>query len=185
MRKCISWGGRGIAVAVALLVGSWGWAIQNSPKVKSTGSSTIVVDEVFQFNTPSPQWDSQAKNDPNAVAKWVLHQAGRNPLIRLKYEFDPAHLKGKTIHHFPEFVKNQYQSKGIRIQNMEMRQINGRNVALLYGLDPKKDDRYLIGVWRDKNRGYIMECSSDQDDFVALMSGFKTTIETARILKKH
>ena len=181
MRKIISWGGWGI---LSLLLVQAAWAAQ----LERIGKSTIVVDDVFQIVKPDPKWDTQkvkSKEDPYAPVKWVLHQAGRNPLIKLKFQTDETGLMGKTAHEYAMQVKQQYRAKGIFIQSVERKTLNGRHVALLHGTNPDKGENYLIGVWRHQNKGFILECSAKEDDFAKLMPQFKSAIETARILRER
>ncbi|OGQ05275.1 MAG: hypothetical protein A3F82_01370 [Deltaproteobacteria bacterium RIFCSPLOWO2_12_FULL_44_12] len=181
MRKLISWGGWGI-LSLLLVQATWAADLEWLDK------STIVVDDVFQLIKPDPKWDTQKvkqKEDPYSPVKWILHQAGRNPTIRLKYATEENGLMGKTAHLFAEQVKTMYKGKGVFIQSVEKKVINGRHVALMHGMNPGKDERYLIGVWRHQNKGFILECSSKDEDFNALLPQFKGTIETARILKER
>lgn len=179
MRKLISWGGWGI---LSLLLVQAAWAAQ----LESIGKSTIVVDDVFKINKPDPKWDTQkVRSDPNSPVKWILHQVGRNPQMRLKYRTEETGLMGTTAYELALHLKQEYAGKGILIQHVEKKFLNGRQVALLHGVKPDKNERYLIGVWRNKDKGFILECSAKEKDFADLMPQFKSAIETARILRER
>lgn len=179
MRKIISWGGWGI---LSLLLVQSAWAAQ----LEWLDKSTIVVDDVFQFNKPDPKWDTQkVSGDPDSPVKWILHKAGRNPLIKLTTQRHGTGLMGKGAYQYAAHVKEQYRAKGVTIQSIEKRLINGRPVALLHGMKPDKNEKFLIGVWRSADQGFILECSAHEKDFVGLMPQFHEAINTARILKKR
>lgn len=175
MKKLLAWGGMGI---LGLLFTTQVWAVQYT---KGADQMTIVVDQAFEFHKPHKKWDTQkVRKDPNSPLQWVFKQAGPDPVIKLKY-LDTAKRKGLDT--IANHLKMEYKLLGINIEKVENKTINGKRALLLQGLNPSKDERYLIGVLVGKNQGYILECASPAETFSAMRGQFRQAIETARILK--
>lgn len=175
MKKLLAWGGMGI---LGLLLTTQAWALQYT---KSDDQMTIVVNQAFEFHKPDKKWDTQkVKKDPKAPLQWVFKQAGPDPTIRLKYlDFS----KGKSLSAISSHLKMEYKLQGVTIEKVESKTINGNRALLLHGLNPTKEERYLIGVLVGPKQGYILECASEQEDFNAMRGHFQQAIETARILR--
>lgn len=175
MKKLLAWGGMGI---VGLLLTTQAWAVQYT---KSDDKMTIVVDQAFEFHKPDKKWDTQkVKKDPKTPLQWVFNQAGPDPVIKLKY-LDIS--KRKSLSAITNHLKMEYKLQGITVEKVENKTINGNRALLMQGLNPNKDERFLIGVLVGPKKGYILECSSTLDDFQKMRGHFQQAIETARILK--
>lgn len=175
MKKLLAWGGMGIA---GLLLTTAAWSVQYT---NSADKMTVVVNQAFEFHKPDKKWDTQKlRKDPNTPLQWVLNQAGPDPVIKLKYL---APTKGKGLDQIASHLKKEYKLQGITIEKVERKTINGNQALLLHGLNPYKDERFLIGVLVSPRQGYILECASALDDFNAMKGQFRQAIETARILR--
>lgn len=171
------WGGMGLALLLLI-------STANAATVQGKAGDTVVVDEAFELQKPDSRWDTQKLNrDPNMPARWVLHQTGKNPIMQLKYLNRDIGYKGKALSDAIAFLKKQYRDDGTIIKHVEQKKMNGKNVALLHGWNPYDGTQFLISVWHEKNKSYVLECSSDKNDFQAFRGEFEKAIESARILK--
>lgn len=177
MRKIFAWGGAGV-VSLFLLQAAWAGVSTKEDKV------TLVVDKAFSLAKPDRKWDTQkVKKNANIPLRLVLHQAGRDPTIELRYQDSAAGKKFHNLNQLTEGLKKDYKLQGITVEKIEKKNIHGQPVALLHGFNPYKDERFLVGAWLEKGKGYILECSSLMNDFTAMKPHFEKVIDTARILK--
>ena len=144
--------------------------------------NTVIVDGTFQVSKPGKQWDTQKTNDWAAPVKWVLHKSGANPIIWLRY--DQA-VRGKTAHDYANDVKSRLRSRGISELKIRNQVISGRNVALISGVDNSSGFRYLVGVWRNQNKGFNLECTAATSDFSVYEPHCMAAIQSARILREN
>jgi hypothetical protein len=143
--------------------------------------NTVIVDSTFQVSKPGKQWDTQKTNDWAAPVKWVLHKSGANPIIWLRY--DQA-VRGKTAHDYAKDVQSRLKSRGISDLRIRNQVISGRNVALISGVDNASGFRYLVGVWRNRNKGFNLECTAEAKDFSVYEPHCMASIQSARILRE-
>lgn len=177
MKKILAWGGAGILSLFLLQT-----AVAGVDTMKD--KMTLVVDKAFSLAKPDKKWDTQkVKKDVNVPLRLVLHQAGRDPTIQLRYQNPGPGQKGQSLNQFAEGLKKNYKLQGVVVEKIEKKKIHGQTVALLHGFNPYKDERFLVGAWLEKGKGYILECSSLMNDFTAMKPHFEKTIDTARILK--
>lgn len=144
--------------------------------------NTVIVDGTFQVSKPGKQWDTQNTNDWAAPVKWVLHKSGANPIIWLRY--DQA-VRGKTAHDYAQDVKSRLRARGIQVESVRNQVISGRNVSLISGVDNNSGFRYLVGVWRNKNKGFNLECTAATSEFGVYEPHCMASIQSARILREQ
>lgn len=165
------------AVAAVTLVASTAGAVA----LNWVDKNTVVIDGTFQVSKPGTQWDTQKTNDWAAPVKWVLHKSGANPIIWLRY--DQA-VRGKTAHDYAQDVKGRLKARGINVESIRNQTISGRNVALVSGIDNASGLRYLVGVWRNRNKGFNLECTAAASDFGVYEPHCMASIQSVRILKE-
>ncbi len=141
----------------------------------------VVIDNTFQVCKPGKQWDTQKTNDWAAPVKWVLHRSGANPIIWLRYD---QSVRGKTAHDYARDVKSRLQARGIRVESVRNQVISGRNVSLISGLDSSSGLRYLVGVWRNKNVGFNLECTAGASDFGVYEPHCMASVQSVRIVSE-
>jgi hypothetical protein len=141
---------------------------------------TAVIDGSIQITKPNGDWDTQETKDPSAPVKWVLHRGGANPVIWLRYNDSPA---GKNIAQFAGSVRNELVRRGLRIEKEQARSINGRKAYLFYAVDSalRGNASFLIGVYRNRSKGWILECNSVPVDFNQFESQFLSSIDSVKI----
>jgi opacity protein-like surface antigen len=143
--------------------------------------NTVIVDGTFQVSKPGKEWDTQKTQDWAAPVKWVLHKEGANPIIWLRY--DQA-VRGKTAHDYANDVKSRLRARGVSVESVRNQVISGRNVSLISGVDNSSGFRYLVGVWRNRNKGFNLECTAASADFGVYEPHCMAAIQSARILKE-
>ncbi|HEX5036026.1 MAG TPA: hypothetical protein VFX30_02605 [bacterium] len=143
--------------------------------------NTVIVDGTFQVSKPGKEWDTQKTQDWSAPVKWVLHKEGANPVIWLRY--DQA-VRGKTAHDYARDVKSRLKARGVSVESVRNQVISGRNVALISGMDNASGFRYLVGVWRNRNKGFNLECTAEAKDFGVYEPHCMAAIQSARILRE-
>jgi len=146
----------------------------------SDDKRTVTVLNTIQFSKPSTKWDTQTSSykDP-APVKWVYQEAGPNPEIFLRYRAD---VTGKTAHAYANQVKDELAGRGIHVYKTEDKVINGRNVAILYA--NSGEDKYMVGVWRHKDLGFLLECKAHASKFYRFMYDFNQAISSVRVLQE-
>lgn len=148
------------------------------------GSKTLVVDDSILLQKPSNFSTKDLEENPaDMPVQFFNRETGYNPHIVLKTQTYRTGLTGKTAYQYAKGVKQQYKKFGVVFDHMEKRVINGRHVAVLQGRSLKEDKLFMLGVWRNSNTGYILECTSQQKDFAEFTPEFKSAIETARIIR--
>jgi len=143
--------------------------------------NTVIVDGTFQVSKPGSEWDTQKTNDWAAPVKWVLHKSGANPIIWLRY--DQA-VRGKTAHDYANDVKSRLRARGVQVESVRNQVISGRNISLISGVDNSSGFRYLVGVWRNHNKGFNLECTAATADFGVYEPHCMAAMQSARILKE-
>jgi uncharacterized protein Usg len=143
---------------------------------------TAVVDGTFEVKKPNDAWDTQKTSDSLAPVKWVLHRSGANPIIWLRYDPSP---QGKTAHHFAQYVKKDLEQRGITVEKIQNKVINGRNVSIISGEERGGKLRYLVAVYRNKVKGLMLECTAAREDFGVYSAQFWQAIESVRILREN
>jgi len=144
--------------------------------------NTVIVDGTFQVSKPGKEWDTQKTEDWAAPVKWVLHKSGANPIIWLRY--DQA-ARGKTAHDYAQDVKSRLRARGIQVESVRNQTISGRNISLISGVDNNSGFRYLVGVWRNRNKGFNLECTAATQDFGVYEPHCMAAIQSARILREE
>ena len=154
--------------------------IAHSANVQWQDKNTAVIDGSLQITKPTGDWDTQDTKDPSAPVKWVLHRGGANPVILLRYDYSPA---GKNISQFADSVRGELIRRGLKVRKEQPRSINGRKAYLFYAEDPnlRGNASYLIGVYRNRSKGWILECNSVPVDFNQFESQFLSAIESVKI----
>lgn len=165
------------AGALALLTATAAQAVD----LNWVDKNTVIVDNTFQVSKPGKQWDTQKTNDWARPVKWVLHRGGMNPEIWLGY--DQA-VRGKTAHDYARDVKSRLQARGLTELTIRNQVISGRNIALITGTDHAANKRYLVGVWRNRNKGFNLECTAATQDFGVYEPHCMASIQSARILRE-
>lgn len=143
--------------------------------------NTVIVDSTFQVSKPGKQWDTQKTNDWAAPVKWVLHKEGANPIIWLRYD---QSVRGKTAHDYANDVKSRLRARGVSVDSVRNQVISGRNISLISGTDNASGFRYLVGVWRNRNKGFNLECTAAAQDFAVYEPHCMASIQSARILRE-
>lgn len=143
---------------------------------------TAVVDGTFEVTKPNDAWDTQKTSDDMGPVKWVLHRSGANPIIWLRYDPSP---QGKTAHDFAKFVKKDLEQRGISVEKIQNKVVNGRNVAILSGEERGGKLRYLVAVYRNRVKGLMLECTASREDFGVYSAQFWQAIESVRILREN
>ena len=143
--------------------------------------NTVIVDGTFQVSKPGKEWDTQKTEDWAAPVKWVLHKSGANPIIWLRY--DQA-VRGKTAHDYAQDVKSRLKARGVSVQSIRNQVISGRNISLISGVDNSSGFRYLVGVWRNRNKGFNLECTAASSDFGVYEPHCMASMQSARILRE-
>ncbi|MCP5468332.1 MAG: hypothetical protein H7A32_03595 [Deltaproteobacteria bacterium] len=141
---------------------------------------TYVVDGMFQISKATDEWDTQDSHQDNSPVKWVLHVSGDNPEVRLRYDFNP---KGSDAFKYGVHVKDMLKSRGINVERVYYRNINGRKASIIKGIDRDREKRWLIAVWRNKSRGFLLECSVEPGKFHKYREQFNEMINSVHILK--
>lgn len=143
--------------------------------------NTVIVDSTFQVSKPGKEWDTQKTNDWAAPVKWVLHKEGANPIIWLRYD---QSVRGKTAHDYAKDVQSRLKSRGVSDLRVRNQVISGRNISLISGVDNASGLRYLVGVWRNRNKGFNLECTAAASDFGVYEPHCMASIQSARILRE-
>ncbi len=147
-----------------------------------TSKNCVTVDQTFHVCKPGEQWDTQKTKDWAAPVKWVLHRSGANPIIWLRYD---QSVTGKTAHDYAKDVKSRLQGRGITVESIRNKTINGRNVSMINGVDNSSGLRYEVAVWRNKNKGFNLECTAAAQDFGVYEPHCQASIQSARILREQ
>lgn len=163
--------------AVVLLAAS----VASAVDLNWVDKNTVIVDGTFQVSKPGSEWDTQKTQDWAAPVKWVLHKSGANPIIWLRY--DQA-VRGKTAHHYAQDVKSRLKARGVTVDSIRNQVISGRNVSLVSGVDNNSGFRYLVGVWRNRDKGFNLECTAATSDFSVYEPHCMAAMQSARILKE-
>ena len=167
-----------LAVGAIMLMAA---SIAQAADLNWVDKNTVIIDSTFQISKPGDQWDTQKTQDWAAPVKWVLHKAGANPIIWLRY--DQA-VRGKTAHDYANDVKSRLQARGISVESIRNQTISGRNISLISGVDNASGFRYLVGVWRNKTKGFNLECTAATADFGVYEPHCMASIQSARILRE-
>ena len=167
-----------VAVAGAVILAS---ATAGAVNLNWIDKNTVVIDGTFQVSKPGKEWDTQKTNDWAAPVKWVLHRSGANPIIWLRY--DQA-VTGKTAHDYAQDVKGRLRARGITVESIRNQVISGRNVSLISGVDNSSGFRYLVGVWRNRNVGFNLECTAASQDFGVYEPHCMASIQSVRIVSE-
>ena len=163
--------------AVVLLAAS----VASAVDLNWVDKNTVIVDGTFQVSKPGKEWDTQKTEDWAAPVKWVLHKSGANPIIWLRY--DQA-VRGKTAHDYAQDVKSRLKARGVSVQSIRNQVISGRNISLISGVDNSSGFRYLVGVWRNRNKGFNLECTAASSDFGVYEPHCMASMQSARILRE-
>lgn len=163
--------------AVVLLAAS----VASAVDLNWVDKNTVIVDGTFQVSKPGSEWDTQKTEDWAAPVKWVLHKSGANPIIWLRY--DQA-VRGKTAHDYAQDVKSRLKARGVSVQSIRNQVISGRNISLISGVDNSSGFRYLVGVWRNRNKGFNLECTAASSDFGVYEPHCMAAMQSARILRE-
>ena len=142
---------------------------------------TVLIDNTVQISKPNGAWDTQKTQKDDAPVKWVYHQAGKNPLITLKYR---SNVQGATAHDYAKVVAKELTKDGVTVKKTENSVINGRNISILNGVDKKSEDHYVVGIWRHKDKGFILEGKSSAKDFGTMKPEFLAAIKSVKIVKE-
>lgn len=142
---------------------------------------TLVIDDTVQITKPDKKWDTQTTHNEESPVKWVYHQSGANPVITLKYR---KNVTGATAHIYAAQVAKELAKEGIKVNKTEDKVIRSRNVAIIYGVKKDSGEHYVVGVWRHKDKGFILEAQSAAGDFTTFKPQFTQAIESVRILKE-
>lgn len=149
-----------------------------------SGNKTVVVDDTILLQKPTSFSTKDLKENPvDMPVQFFNREPGYNPHIVLKTQTYRTGLSGKTAFQYAKGVKKQYEKHGVVFDRIERKLINGRHVAVLQGRSLNEDKLFMLGVWRNSDTGYILECTSQQKDFAEFMPEFKSAIETARIIR--
>lgn len=170
---------------LALMVGALSLlaaSVASAVDLNWVDKNTVIVDGTFQVSKPGKEWDTQKTNDWAAPVKWVLHRMGANPVIWLRY--DQA-VRGKTAHDYAQDVKSRLNARGVQVEAVRNQVINGRNVSLISGVDSAGGFRYLVGVWRNRDKGFNLECTAALQDFAVYEPHCMAAIQSARILREQ
>lgn len=167
-----------LAVGAAVLLTA---SVAKAVDLNWVDKNTVIVDGTFQVSKPGSEWDTQKTEDWSAPVKWVLHKSGANPIIWLRY--DQA-VRGKTAHDYANDVKSRLRARGISSLTVRNQVISGRNISLISGVDSSSGFRYLVGVWRNRNKGFNLECTAATVDFSVYEPHCMASIQSARILKE-
>lgn len=153
-------------------------------EVRNPNSQTFVIERIFEITKPHDDWNFKETTDPSAPVKWVLHRGGANPVILLRFDYSPP---GKSIANFADSVRSELVRRGLRIDREEPRSINGRKAYLFYATDRnlRGNASYLVGVFRNKSRGWIVECNSVPVDFNMFEHQFLSAINSVRIYRDY
>jgi len=141
-----------------------------------------VVEGTFHVCKANDAWDTQKTTDSMGPVKWVLHRSGANPITWLRYDPSP---QGKTAHDFAKFVKKDLEQRGISVEKIQNKVINGRNVAIISGEERGGKLRYLVAVYRNRVKGLLLECTAAKEDFGVYSAQFWQSIESVRILREN
>lgn len=142
----------------------------------------LTIDHTFRVCKPDGKWDTQKTGESTAPVKWVFHKTGANPVIWLQYD---ENAQGKTAHDYAQSVKSRLKARGVNITATRNTQIAGRNVSMIYGDDPVGGFRYMVGVWRNKNKGFTLQSTAAATDFAAYEPHFMTSVSSVRIVNEH
>jgi hypothetical protein len=140
----------------------------------------VVIDGTFHVCKPTPQWDTQTKDIRNEAVRWVLHREGANPVIRLIYD---SNATGKTAHDYAKQVKKDLAIEGLKVNNLQNRVINGRNVSLINASDPDGKLDYLVAVYRDGSKGLRLMCTAGKDNFSFFSNEFMQAINAVKFVR--
>ncbi len=167
-----------LAVGAAVLLTA---SVAKAVDLNWVDRNTVIVDGTFQVSKPGKEWDTQKTEDWAAPVKWVLHKMGPNPIIWLRY--DQA-VRGKTAHDYAQDVRSRLKARGIEVESVRNQVISGRNVSLISGVDNHSGFRYLVGVWRNRDKGFNLECTAATQDFGVYEPHCMAAIQSARILRE-
>ncbi|MBI2340135.1 MAG: hypothetical protein HYU99_07220 [Deltaproteobacteria bacterium] len=144
------------------------------------GSDCLTIDSTFHVCKPDHKWDTQKTKQENRPIKWVYHEVGANPIIWLRYD-DAA---GKTAHDYAKFVRQDLESRGVVIQSVKNKVLNGRNVSIITGVKSDTNLKYMVGVWRNQAKGFNLECSASTDNFGKYEWHCMKAIESVKIVSE-
>lgn len=142
----------------------------------------VTVDRTFHVCKPSGSWDTQSgKGSRDEAVRWVLHRSGANPIIKLLYK--PA--TGKTAHDYAKVVREDLELRGLAIKKVENRVVNGRNVSLITASDTEAEGKlnYLVAVYRDQEKGLLLECTAGKEDFTFMSQEFMASVNSVRFVR--
>lgn len=145
------------------------------------GNRCVVVDRTFKVCKPGKNWDTQKTGDDHRPVKWEYHRRDVNPVISLNYDWTAS---GKTAHDYAKVVKSDLASRGVKFHSTKNTVINGRNVTIIEASNPGKDLRYLIGVWRNKAKGFYLMGSSNPAQFDRFRPDFQQAINSVEIVNE-
>ncbi len=142
---------------------------------------TVLVDGVFEITKPGGDWDTLEIPDYNQPVKWVLHRVGSNPEMVLRYDTLPSGKKQKKD--YISIVRSDLERRGINVDHVESRFINGRDVFLLHGMDRLSQMQYLVAVYRNNYRAFWLECLARPSDFNKFSTKFMDAIQSVRLAR--
>lgn len=145
------------------------------------GKSCVVVDGTFEVCKPNTKWDTKKTKDSSRPVKWEYNKIGPDPVIWLRY----GDAQGKTAHHYAKFVRNELESRGISVESIKNKVFNGRHVSLIKGYNSSNDLHYLVGVWRNRAKGFNLECSASSIDFNKFEWQCLQSIKSVRIVNEN
>lgn len=139
----------------------------------------VVVNGEFEICKPSPKWDTQVVEHLTTPVKWVFHQGGANPVMQLRFDAAPT---GITTFDYALDVKKGLATRGVQMEEMRDIVVRRKNISLIIGSSRKEGLRYLVAVWLTGDRGFILECTSNPDDFSKREPDFMATIQSVKFL---
>ena len=145
-----------------------------------TDKECVTVDRTFHVCKPSASWDTQTKDLRDEAVRWVLHRNGPNPIIKLVYD---ENATGKTAHDYAKRVRGDLSTRGLHVEKVDNRVINGRNVSLITANDPDGKLDYLVAVYRDQNKGLKLECTAPKDNFSFFAQEFMSSINSVKFVR--
>lgn len=172
---------RSITVFLAVLAVSFSAAAAHAVSLDWEGKKCVIVDGSFKVCKPDSEWDTQKTQDDSRPIKWVLHKEDVNPIIWLRYD---QNVTGQTAHDYAKVLRGSLESRGVDVQKTKNLVIKGRNVSIIEGKNAGNDLKYLVGVWRNKAKGFALECTANPGDFEDYRDECMTAIESVKIVSE-
>ena len=171
-------------LATLVLLGAILVAVQaKATSLNWTSDTCVTVDHTFHVCKPSEKWDTvKTGNSDLRPVEWVYHKNGPNPRITLRY--NPA-ATGKTAHDYAKVVSSNLKADGLKVDSIKNENIAGRNVSVIRGTNTANGFRYLVGVWRNKSKGFELHCSAQSGDFPSYEPACRASIQSVRIVNEH